>query len=122
MAKIKISEEQANSLINEMLRISDSDVDNKPLTTNPMDSIKQVAQKAAKNPDLNRAIDSGDVAMSAKTSDGYDVSAKKNTTNENIVSFKKMNEMKTMNVKKGSKLMSLNEFFMKVKDGNTKSE
>lgn len=112
MAKIKISEEQANRLMNEMLKITDSDVDNNPAPANPMDNIKKVAQSASKSPDLNRAINKGDVAMSAKTADGYDVSAKKNSSvSENIVSFKKMNEMKTKNLKKGSKVVSLNEFF-----------
>ena len=45
MSKIKITEDQAKALMNEMLKISDSDVDGKPSTANPMDTIKKVAQK-----------------------------------------------------------------------------
>ena len=111
MSKIKITEEQARALINEMLKISDSDVDGKTTTANPMDTIKKVAKKASASPDLNNAINKGDVAMSAKTADGFDVAAKKATTNENIISLKELNEMRTKNLKKGSKVVSLNEFF-----------
>ena len=115
MAKIKITEEQAKQLMNEMLKITDSDVDNNPAPANPMDNIKKVAQSASKSPDLNRAINNGDVAMSAKTADGYDVSAKKVNTFENVVSFKHMNELRTKNTKKDSKVVSLNEFFSSTK-------
>ena len=115
MSKIKITEDQAKALMNEMLKISDSDVDGRPSTANPMDNIKKVAQKASASPDLNNAINKGDVAMSTKTSDGFDVAAKKSSTNENIISFKELNEMRANNLKKGSKVVSLNEFFMNLK-------
>ena len=115
MSKIKITEEQAKALINEMLKISDSDIDGTPSTGNPMDSIKKVVQKASVSPDLNNAINKGDVAMSAKTSDGFDVAAKKSTTNENVISFKELNEMRVRSLKKGSKLVTFNEFFRGLK-------
>ena len=111
MSKFKITEEQAKALINEMLKLSDSDADGKPNPGNPMDTIKKVAQKASTSPDLNNAINKGDVAMSAKTPDGFDMAAKKSTVDEGIISFKKLNEMRTRNMKKGSKVISLNEFF-----------
>lgn len=100
MSKIKITEDQAKALMNEMLKISDSDVDGKSTTANPMDTIKKVAQKASASPDLNNAINKGDVAMSAKTADGFDVAAKKSSTNENVITFKQLNEMRTKNLKK----------------------
>ena len=112
MSKIKITEDQAKALMSEMLKISDSDVDGKSSTANPMDTIKKVAQKASASPDLNNAINKGDVAMSAKTADGFDVAAKKSSTNENVITFKQLNEMRTKNLKKGSKVVSLNEFFL----------